>query len=72
MTVYADGRRWRKLLNPGSSYLASHDPRLHFGLGTVNAVEHAEVLWPDGTVEIFRPVPMDEFVVLAHGAGEAR
>ena len=72
VTVHADGRRWRRLLNPGSNYLASHDPRIHIGLGTVNAVEHVEVLWPDGTDEIFRQVPMDAFVVLARGAGEAR
>jgi hypothetical protein len=72
VTVHAEGRRWRTLLNPGSSYLASHDPRIHIGLGIVTAVEYAEVQWPDGAVEVFRNVPVDEFVVLTRGAGEVR
>src|SRR5207237_691688 len=33
VTVKAGPRRWLGLVNPGSSYLCSNDPRAHFGLG---------------------------------------
>ena len=40
-------------LNPGSSYLCSNDPRVHFGLGPVDRVDALEVVWPDGSEELF-------------------
>jgi len=35
----------------GSSYLSSHDPRLHFGLGDAARVDLVEVHWPSGRVQ---------------------
>ncbi len=32
----------------GASYLAQSDPRLHFGLGGLGAVDRLEIRWPDG------------------------
>jgi hypothetical protein len=32
----------------GSSYLASEEPRLHFGLGEATMVQEVVVRWPDG------------------------
>ena len=33
---YDRDRRWTRLIQPGSSYLGSNDPRVHFGLGAVD------------------------------------
>ncbi|MDH3308946.1 MAG: FG-GAP-like repeat-containing protein, partial [Acidimicrobiia bacterium] len=46
--VSSDGWRLRRELLAGSSYLASEDPRLHFGLADVDTVD-VKVRWPDGT-----------------------
>jgi enediyne biosynthesis protein E4 len=38
--------RW---LVTGDSYRSQHAPAAHFGLGEAQAVNRAEVLWPDGS-----------------------
>ncbi len=43
-----DGTALVRELHAGASYLSSHDPRLHFGVGDAEVVT-LEVSWPDGT-----------------------
>jgi hypothetical protein len=69
VTVVAGNRRWRGLINPGSSYLCSNDPRAHFGLGQAAQVDALRVLWPDGVEEAFNGRPADRVVVLRKGEG---
>jgi hypothetical protein len=70
--VRAGGRSWVRLINPGSSYLCSNDPRAHFGLGQAARVDDIEVLWPDGTREAFPGGRADRLVVLSRGAGKEK
>jgi enediyne biosynthesis protein E4 len=70
ITVTAGRRRWTRLVNPGSSYLSSNDPRAHFGLGDVKRVDAIDVLWPDGTREAFAGRPVDQVVELRKGQGD--
>jgi hypothetical protein len=48
VTVYADQKIRRQWLLSGDSYSAQHPSTLHFGLGTVEAVDSIEVRWPGG------------------------
>ena len=43
----------------GSSYLSSHDPRLHFGLGTATHAR-VEITWPSGQVQTLENVAADQ------------
>jgi hypothetical protein len=70
ITVTAGGRRWRRWLNPGYSYLCSNDPRAHFGLGQADRVDEIAVLWPDGKEESFPGRATDQLVVLSKGKGQ--
>lgn len=70
VTVVAVDRRWERLVTAGSSYLSSNDPRAHFGLGNVGVVDRVEVLWPDGSREVFAGGPVDLLRVVRHGEGE--
>jgi hypothetical protein len=70
VTVVAGKRRWLGLINPGSSYLCSNDPRAHFGLGQAAHVEALRVLWPDGTEEAFAGGRADRVVILRKGEGQ--
>ena len=47
----------------GSSYLSSHDPRLHFGLGTATSVD-LEIRWPDGQKQQLPAVAADQILRL--------
>jgi hypothetical protein len=53
----------------GGSYLSQSDLRLHFGLGSHEHVDQAEVLWPDGKKEILTHLLADRFYVVQEGHG---
>jgi len=69
--VQAGGRKWHRWVNPASGYLCSQDPRAHFGLGQIKAIDSIEVLWPDGVLELFTGGAPDRLVVVAKGSGKA-
>ncbi len=69
ITIEAGGRRRVGWVNPGQSYLSSHDPRVHFGLGAAERVDAVQVLWPDGTREAFAGRPADQSIALRKGDG---
>jgi hypothetical protein len=48
--VLPDGRKLRREVYAGSSYLSSEDPRVHFGLGGATKVRELVVRWPGGEV----------------------
>jgi hypothetical protein len=70
VTARAGARRWLGLVNPGSSFLCSSDPRVHFGLGPAGRVDELHVVWPDGAEEAFPGRPADQAVVLRKGEGQ--
>lgn len=45
--------RVQRDVQPSGSFLASNDPRVHFGLGSESRVRNVEVRWPGGAVEKF-------------------
>lgn len=65
------GVRQRRTVRPATSYLASHDPRVHFGLGGASRVSGVEVQWPSGETEAFGDFPAGATVVLRYGSGRA-
>jgi Na+-translocating ferredoxin:NAD+ oxidoreductase RnfD subunit len=61
--VLPSGRRLVSEVHPGSSYLSSEDPRVHFGLGNARTVRELVVRYPDGTVSRLRNVASNQVVV---------
>jgi len=62
--------RLRRTVSPAFSYLASNDPRVSFGLGTVATVDEVRVRWPDGFRERFAGLAMDRAHTLRRGDGQ--
>jgi ASPIC and UnbV/FG-GAP-like repeat len=60
--TFADGRRLRRQLQAGSSYLSSEDPRLHFGLGNAGSVREVHVRWPGGEETVLESVEADQIL----------
>jgi hypothetical protein len=52
-----------------SSYLASNDPRVLFGLGDGSAIERVVVQWPDAKVEQWQALPLRVYTTLRQGTG---
>jgi len=71
VTVVAGQTRIVRSITRAYSYLASNDPRAHFGLGPLEDVERIEVRWPDGLRESFDAPGLDRVVTLERGAGTA-
>jgi hypothetical protein len=69
VTVKGGGRSWVRLVNPAFSYLASNDPRVHFGLGDIETIDEIVVVWGDGVEEVFPGGGVDRHLVLRRGEG---
>ncbi len=63
------GRRLRRDVRAAFGYLASHDPRVHVGLGTAERVDAVLVTWTDGTRERFGPFAAGAVHTLRRGTG---
>ncbi len=50
-----DKWQWR-LVGRSSSYLAAHEPQVHFGLGDATRIDEVRVVWPDLRSESFGPL----------------
>ena len=51
------------------SYLATSDPRVHFGLGAAIGVQSVTVRWPNGQSQNFGDFPADRIVTLRQQSG---
>jgi hypothetical protein len=64
VTVEAGGRSMVRDIRPGYSYLASNDPRAHFGLGGVSKIDRITVRWPDGLTSTCDGLAVDQYHML--------
>ena len=70
LVIVCGDQKHHRILNPASSFLASHDPRVHVGLAA-QAYDRIEVRWPNGSRdwEIFPGGSADRQVRLERGSG---
>jgi len=66
--VKAGGRSYWRDVASGDSYMSTHDPRPHFGLGDATVVDEIEVRWPDGTKSLRRNVPVRQDLRIRKGS----
>ena len=65
------GRRLNRDVQPSASYLASNDPRAHFGVGGESGVRNVVVRWPGGAEEAFGDFRVGNNHELRQGEGLA-
>lgn len=53
----------------GGSYLSQSDLRLHFGLGSHDHIDKAEILWPSGLKETLPRLAANRFYTVREGQG---
>ena len=71
ITVSAGGRVLIDEVRSGSSYSSNDDMRVHFGLGTTDKIDYAQVRWPSGLIEKFQELKADSIRELKEGSGTA-
>ncbi len=69
VSLRAGERRLVRDVRAAYSYLASSDPKVHFGLGEETRVFEVTVRWPDGSSERFGEFDAGAVVALRQGAG---
>jgi hypothetical protein len=66
--IKAGGRsQWRDVA-AGDSFMSTHDPRPHFGLGSAETVDEVDVKWPDGSHSLRRGVKARQFLRIREGS----
>jgi hypothetical protein len=67
VTVKAGGRTQVRDIASGDSFMSTHDPRPHFGLGAAATVDEVDVRWPDGSHTVLKDVPARQFLTVTQG-----
>ena len=68
VSVEAGGRtQWRDV-SSGGSYMSTHDPRLHFGLGEAATADRVKIAWPDGSETVRKGVACCQVLQVEHEA----
>ena len=67
--VLPDGATlWRRARSDGS-YVSANDPRVLVGLADETTPPRVRVTWPDGSVEEWRDLPIDQYTTVIQGTG---
>jgi hypothetical protein len=67
VTIKAGARIQQRDIASGDSYMSTHDPRPHFGLGAATQVDEVDVRWPDGSHTIRRNVAARQMLRVKQG-----
>ena len=67
VNLWSGGRRQRRDVLCGGSFLSSGDRRLHFGLGEATAVDSLHVHWPGGILQRVTGLPINAYSVVEQG-----
>jgi len=52
-----------------TTYLSNNDPRLHIGLGKDPLIERIEIIWSDGSREVYPGPASDQYITFRQGYG---
>jgi hypothetical protein len=52
-----------------NTYLSNNDPRVHFGLSDALKVEKLEIKWPNGSIEVFEDIAINQYLRIFEGKG---
>ncbi len=69
VTVEYDNKKQVKINQNATSYLSYNDPRVHFGLGKQKKVDRIEIVWSDGTKNIYRNIEANQYLTILQGTG---
>jgi len=66
----ADGKTYLSFVNGGNGFAGQSTLRVHFGLGSVDKIERAEIRWPTGDKEVFSSLAIDKLHKITEGSSK--
>ena len=69
VTISTNGLKLRRVYQPSTGYLSYSDPRIHFGIGTINSIDQIKIEWPNGEQEILKNINSDQYISIQKGKG---
>jgi hypothetical protein len=67
----AGGKTQYAVTRSEGGYLSVNDRRVHFGLGAATRIDSVEIVWPGGTKQILRDMPIDVITTIRQPGGES-
>jgi hypothetical protein len=65
--VVDENKVLQRRVRTDGSYLSANDPRVLVGLGAASRVKVVRVRWPDGAIEEWNNVRIDQYTILKQG-----
>ena len=72
ITWQAGALKRTRLRTGGGSYLSSHDPREILGVGAATKIDSVQIRWPSGVTDRITNVPLNKYIKVVEGVGQAR
>ena len=72
VTGVVNGRTMRREVQTAYSYCSANDPRVHFGLGDAQSINHVTVRWVDGSTSSFGDFDAGHIATLRRSEGAAQ
>jgi len=72
ITLETELGRQTRSLQAGSGFLSQHSKEIFFGLGPAKGTVHASILWPNGTQQELRDLPLNHRVWVEEGSQPSR
>jgi hypothetical protein len=64
------GDKTQVLVNQWTTgYLSNKEPRVHAGLGDYSIIDEIKIEWPDGSQDVFKEVPVNQYLNFTKGKG---
>jgi len=70
--ITVDGKKRLSFVSGGSSCAGQSSARVHFGLGSIAAIDSVEVRWPSGAVDTLRGLEVDRLHRIREGASRKK
>ena len=67
--LYADGRKFIREVDGGSSHASHNSSKVHFGLGNIEEVDSVKFIWLGGAEEVFIAPTINENYIVIQGEG---
>jgi len=72
VTLEAGGLRQMDEVRSGGSFYSHNDLALHFGVGRATKLDRLDVRWPNGEIQSWRGLPVNQRLIIAEGSQDIK